>query len=383
MVFRLAGAFACGSLIETALISKTSEVDRLPGGSACATLIAINTSQAGTAMDAELRPLTLGEILDRTFHLYRVRFLLFTGIATVAAAIKLAWQALQTVAIQMLLAKHLAPVLRASLTSFSGLVSAGVTAVALALTLAAITRAVSAIYLGEPTGIAQAYSQVRGRWFRYFRLNLTVFLIACFPILLALLVVTLSVGMAAKAKILTGANMIVAAYGATGFVMIMAVPLAIWLTLRYSLANAACVFEDIGVNHALKRSVLLSKGLRGRIFLMLVMVLAAESALGVLFLVPTYFLLHRTPGHVPIGVTIYSLLVGFVISSLTMPIYGIGLTLFYYDARIRKEGFDVEWRLERTIPADGLPWAPTGNSGQLSIGMNTVGKSGSDELTAE
>jgi len=83
-------------------------------------------------------------------------------------------------------------------------------------------------------------------------------------------------------------------------------------------------------------------------------------------------LLTRTPGHVPIGVTIYSLAVGFVISSLTMPIYGIGLTLFYYDARIRKEGFDVEWRLERTIPADGLQWAPAANSGQLSVGLNTV-----------
>ncbi len=350
---------------------------------ACATLIATNTSQAGTAMDTELRPLTLGEILDRTFHLYRVRFLLFTGIATVAAAIKLAWQALQTVGMQMLLAKHTAPLLRGSLTSLSGLVSIGVTAVALALTLAAITRAVSAIYLGQPTGIAQAYSQVRGHWFRYFRLNLTAFLIACSPVMLALLVVLLSVGMAAKAKTLAAANTIAAIYGATGLAMMVAVPLAVWLTLRYSLANAACVFESIGVNKALKRSVLLSKGLRGRILLMLVMVLAAESALGVFLLIPTYLLLTRTPGHVPIGVTIYSLVVGFVINSLTMPIYGIGLTLFYYDARIRKEGFDVEWMLERTIPADGLPWAPAGNSAQLSVGLNTVGKTRSEELTAE
>jgi len=118
----------------------------------------------------------------------------------VAAAIKLAWQALQTVGMQMLLAKHIAPLLRGSLTSLSGLVSIGVTAVALALTLAAITRAVSAIYLGQPTGIAQSYSQVRGHWFRYCRLNLTAFLIACSPVMLALLVVLLSVGMAAKAK---------------------------------------------------------------------------------------------------------------------------------------------------------------------------------------
>lgn len=27
------------------------------------------------------------------------------------------------------------------------------------------------------------------------------------------------------------------------------------------------------------------------------------------------------------------------------PIYSTGLTLFYYDQRIRKEGFDIEWMM--------------------------------------
>src|SRR6201995_4214584 len=37
----------------------------------------------------ELRPLTLGEVLDRTFSLYRSRFWLFCGIAASAAAVEL------------------------------------------------------------------------------------------------------------------------------------------------------------------------------------------------------------------------------------------------------------------------------------------------------
>jgi hypothetical protein len=33
-------------------------------------------------MESNLRPLTLGEILDRTIQLYRTNFLLFAGIST-------------------------------------------------------------------------------------------------------------------------------------------------------------------------------------------------------------------------------------------------------------------------------------------------------------
>ncbi|HKE30376.1 MAG TPA: hypothetical protein VKD65_01535, partial [Candidatus Angelobacter sp.] len=36
-------------------------------------------------MTTALRPLTTGELLDRTFVLYRNNFMLFAGIATVAA----------------------------------------------------------------------------------------------------------------------------------------------------------------------------------------------------------------------------------------------------------------------------------------------------------
>ena len=40
-------------------------------------------------MDIELRPLRLGEILDRIFQLYRVRFALFLRIAGVSTILEL------------------------------------------------------------------------------------------------------------------------------------------------------------------------------------------------------------------------------------------------------------------------------------------------------
>ena len=36
----------------------------------------------------ELRPLSTGEVLDRTFSLFRSRFLLFAGIASLAAVVR-------------------------------------------------------------------------------------------------------------------------------------------------------------------------------------------------------------------------------------------------------------------------------------------------------
>ena len=42
-------------------------------------------------MQAALRPMNLGEILDRTFEIYRKKFLLFAGIAALPAAVKTAW----------------------------------------------------------------------------------------------------------------------------------------------------------------------------------------------------------------------------------------------------------------------------------------------------
>ena len=50
-------------------------------------------------------------------------------------------------------------------------------------------------------------------------------------------------------------------------------------------------------------------------------------------------------------------------SALIKPIYSIGLTLFYYDARVRKEGFDLERMLERSsVDASNQGVASTGSA---------------------
>ena len=58
-------------------------------------------------MESNLRPLTLGEILDRTAQLYRTNFLLFAGIFTVYAGVLLVLGLLQIGLAETLRVLHL------------------------------------------------------------------------------------------------------------------------------------------------------------------------------------------------------------------------------------------------------------------------------------
>ena len=59
-------------------------------------------------MESNLRPLTLGEILDRTAQLYRTNFLLFAGIFSVYAGVALVLNLLQIGLGVLLKAQHMA-----------------------------------------------------------------------------------------------------------------------------------------------------------------------------------------------------------------------------------------------------------------------------------
>ncbi len=302
-------------------------------------------------MNTELRPLSLGEILDRTFQLYRGNFLMFAGIATLAAGVDLAWKLIQTGLVRFLV-HHVSA---ASLALSSGglsLVNLAVYTVSTAVVLAAINWAVSALYLGHTTGIAQALGEVRGHWFRYVWLYVVAFLSAWGVVTAGFIVIALlAVFLPARG----GAAASVVFAGIFGLSMFLLIPFGVWMMLRYSLANAACVFENLGIRASLKRSIFLSDGSRGKIFVMFLLagtlILVISTAASSPMIVGA--IKHpEHPGQVSLFMTIYLLVTGFVVTTLTTPIYGIGLTLFYYDARIRKEGFDIEWMMHRATPIE-------------------------------
>jgi hypothetical protein len=50
-----------------------------------------------------------------------------------------------------------------------------------------------------------------------------------------------------------------------------------------------------------------------------------------------------------------SLAIGFLTGTLVGPIGAIAVCLFYFDERVRREGFDIEWMMNRIAPPGMVP----------------------------
>ena len=309
-------------------------------------------------MDIELRPLRLAEILDRIFQLYRARFALFLGIAGVSTILELLWNLIQMAEVRWMTKHHLA---RQWATTVSTIPAWAILFAAAALCLAATNRAVAAIYDGEPTSIVKAFAALRRGWLRYVWVNTLAFFIAWGSIIAVVVVAVMATLIARRASTLGQANAITLVYGATGLLVLFALPLCLWLTLRYSLAVPACIEERLGALRSLKRSIFLTQDTKGRILVLLLIVMAAQGTIVSAFMTPVFALMVRARGQASPGMTAYTIAVSALSSALIKPIYSIGLTLFYYDARVRKEGFDLERMLERSS-------METSNDGVASTG---------------
>jgi Membrane domain of glycerophosphoryl diester phosphodiesterase len=296
-------------------------------------------------VDIELRPLRLAEILDRIFQLYRARFALFLGIAGVSTVLELLWNLINLAEVRWMTRHHLA---RQWATTISTIPAWAILFAAAALSLAATNRAVAAIYDGEPTSIVKAFAALRRGWLRYVWVNTLAFFIAWGSIIAVVLVAVMATLIARRASTLGQANTITLVYGATGLLILFALPLCLWLTIRYSLAIPACIEEKLGTLRSLKRSVFLTQDTKGRILVLLLIVIAAQGTIVSAFMTPVFALIVRARGQASPGMTAYTVAVTALSSALIKPIYSIGLTLFYYDARVRKEGFDLERQLERS-----------------------------------
>jgi hypothetical protein len=311
-------------------------------------------------VDIELRPLRLAEILDRIFQLYRARFALFLGIAGVSTILELLWNLIQMAEVRWMTRHHLA---RQWATTVSTIPAWAILFAAAALCLAATNRAVAAIYDGEPTSIVKAFAALRRGWMRYVWVNTVAFFIAWGSIIVVVLVGVAATLVATRARTLGQANVVTLVYGATGLLVLFALPLCLWLTLRYSVAVPACIEERLGALRSLKRSIFLTQDTKGRILVLLLIVMAAQGTVVSAFMTPVFALMVRARGQASPGMTAYTIAVSALSSALIKPIYSIGLTLFYYDARVRKEGFDLERMLERSsIDASNQGVASTGSA---------------------
>jgi hypothetical protein len=291
----------------------------------------------------ELRPLTTGEILDRTFFLYRSDFWLYVGLASIAAGVNI------LASIGRLTYLHFKGV--AVTSPGAALVGVGFSIVggilyfaAYCVTHAATVSAVSSIYLGEQTSMGRALDAVKGHWLRYCLIALWqswsagwIFVLMIAPIAgMASLGIKNFNGLVALLVFFALGSLV---YGVIAYI-------------RNSLAIPAAVMEDLEVPTAMRRSKQLVAGRKVRIFLLLLLLFALYCVAGALQFPFALLLLHSRSAEHIVGQFI-SLLVAFLCSCLIGPVASIALCLFYIDERVRREAFDIEFLMNKTSMGSG------------------------------
>jgi len=117
-------------------------------------------------METNLRPLTLGEILDRTAYLYRSNFLLFAGIFSLYSGVSLVLGLAQIGIGAWMRSAHMLRYLQLVIFSIAG-VEMLLIFLLLGAAVAAISRAVAWVNLGEPVTVRGAYASIMPRLGRY------------------------------------------------------------------------------------------------------------------------------------------------------------------------------------------------------------------------
>jgi len=299
-----------------------------------------------TPAQFDLRPLSTGEVLDRTFQLYRSRFTLFAGLAMLPAAVSVVTQAIRLwYSAEQSVHTHSGMNLYKVqiITGLLSLVSSVISLVLYGITQAATTWSVSAVYLGEPATIKAAYRTALKHWFRYTLIVLRqIWAGFWLPVML------FSVGLGVQFSLLqsTGGT---AVAGLLYVIAFFSLAYAIWAYIRVSLAVPAAVVESLRVGASLKRSKKLLVDRKVRVFLLLVFLFALYSVIGAIQ-APLAYLAIRARGTEAFVTHAISLGISFVAGTLVGPIGAIAVCLLYIDERVRREGFDIEWMMTRIAP---------------------------------
>jgi membrane-anchored glycerophosphoryl diester phosphodiesterase (GDPDase) len=325
-------------------------------------------------MTETFRPATLGEILDRTAQLYRRNFWLFAGVAALPIATILAFTAIAGALFAAAaaafksanLADTMANPAAIALFVLLALIAAPVYIAAAVFSYAGLVQAAASTHRGEKITIRGTLKSVRPRFWRYLWFIILQFIVTFFGpgALAGGAVIALFYG-----EHITGGNLATAPmFGfLIFFVVFAAIAAVIWLVLSYSLGLPVCVLEEKPAWESLQRAWKLSQGTRGRIFVLVLLVIALAIAASMLAAIPTLIIVavitaigngaaYSTTALVV--AEIVRVVADFALQVLLAPISSIAIVLFYYDQRVRKEGFDIEWMMQQAGLAQPVSETP-------------------------
>jgi hypothetical protein len=315
--------------------------------------------------NTDLRPLALGELLDRTFRLYRNQFWLFVGIMAIPSAFSIPFTiALFTMQGSAIAGARPSPQFAASTVLFFVVFMCLFWAV-YSMAIGAATYAVSETYLGHKVTVRGSYGKVRGNIWRIIGVVVVAWLRSVGMLLLMAvgLAVVLGITFGALAVVGRGSSRAIA----TVIVMVIsALAYLAWLglgllwALRYAVCIPALLLEKLRIRAALRRSVQLTRGRRWQLLVAIVLC-TIVAYVGVIVFQGPFFLsmmFSARTGQLPEWLTYVFAISGAVGGAITGPVLMIVLVLCYYDTRIRKEAFDLQFMmssLDSPAPAPDTP----------------------------
>ena len=328
----------------------------------------------------ELRPMSIGDLLDAVFRIYRNHFLILIGISALAQIPLLLVQLGLDIVFGQRFVTDLTtiterlPFFDPSTDSFTELPLGNIAtflfgSIFLAALQAifiqpilsgALSKAVSESYHGQKPQLLGSYNLGSSRILNLIGVGLLTSLIALvgggaiFVLYLfgvALLISSIEAG--------GGSGSILLGILGIGFLFLMFVGFlifffAFWLRLLF--ATQAVVFEERGAFAALGRSWRLIRGSFWRVFgIYILMQILVQIIIGIPLGIGSFFLgvAFGSSGDPLAGFgaqqAITSLL-SYGAQILVFPIQLCVLTLLYYDMRVRKEGYDLSLRAQAVAP---------------------------------
>jgi hypothetical protein len=254
----------------------------------------------------QLRPLSVGEILDAGFRLLKARFVtLVLCVLVPVVPLEIVSTALQASVDPNAFDLDSTETVSGGTVLAGTLIAFALQFAAAALAVAACFKAISAAYLGERAGVGESLRYALGR---------------VLPLLVAYVLIAIVVLLGLFALIIPG----------------------VWLATKLSMTFPAVVFERRGPFSAIGRSWSLTGGNFWRTLGTLIVVFLIAFVLQLVFGGVVGGILGASSSTSELTVAIVLTLVNLITLALTYPLWASVTTVLYYDLRVRNEGFDLQ-----------------------------------------
>ena len=253
----------------------------------------------------QLRPLSVGEMLDAGFRLFRHRF------GTLVACVVVPVVPL-TILGTIIIASTDPDAFDVNATSTDSgaalagfLISIFLQSAGAALAVAACFKAISAAYLGERASFGDSLAYALRRFI---------------PLMVAYIVIV----------IIT----------IPGFILLL-IP-GIWLTIKLCMAFPAVIFERAGPFRSIGRSWKLTRNNWWRVFGTLVVVFLIALVVNFALAAVLGIVAAGSDSISEVAYAVLNTIITLLTYMLTYPLWAAVMTVIYYDLRVRNEGFDLQ-----------------------------------------